>query len=117
MKRKSSYKPLLFTTTVRNPKRMKGLLYILAKFNKKILTSELAEEVIGELIRFGIYRPMKISETIKEKWSSTKKGEFSEIILNDSEVTEILENNPQHHKEAGLEAGWPSRFATFFDFG
>ena len=44
MKRKSEYKPLLFTTTVRNPKRIKGLLNILSNFNNKILTDELAEK-------------------------------------------------------------------------
>ena len=32
-KRKSTYKPLLFTTTVRNPERMKRLLHILSYFN------------------------------------------------------------------------------------
>ena len=24
--------------------------------------------------------------------------------------------NPQHHKEAGFDKGWASRFATYFDF-
>ena len=115
-KRESTYKPLLFTTTVRNPKRVKGLLYILSKFNNKILTNELTEKVIGELIRFGIYRPMKISATVKQKWASTRRGEFAELILTDDEVNYVLANNPQTHKEAGFEKGWPSRFATFYDF-
>ncbi len=26
------------------------------------------------------------------------------------------ENNPQHHKEAGLEKRWACRFSTYFDF-
>jgi len=95
---------------------MKGLLYILKKFNGQTLTTELSEIIIGELIRYGIYRPIKISNEIKKKWSSTRKGEFSEIILSDEEVNYILENNPQSHKEAGFEKGWPSRFATIFDF-
>lgn len=115
-KRESTYKPLLFTTTVRNPERMKSLLNILNKFDGQILTSDLAEKIIGELIKYGLYRPMKISNGIKEKWSSSKKGEFSETLLTDDEVAEILENNPQHHKEAGFEKGWASRFATYFDF-
>lgn len=115
-KRESTYKPLLFTTTVRNPERMKRLLNILYKFDGQILTSDLAENIIGELIKYGLYRPMKISNTIKEKWSSSKKGEFSETLLTDDEVAEILENNPQHHKEAGFDKGWASRFATYFDF-
>jgi hypothetical protein len=115
-KRESTYKPLLFTTTVRNPERMKRLLNILNKFDGEILTSDLAENIIGELIKYGLYRPMKISNVIKLKWSSSKKGEFSETLLTDDEVKEILENNPQHHKEAGFDEGWASRFATYFDF-
>lgn len=115
-KRKSTYKPLLFTTTVRNPERMKRLLHILSHFNGEILTSDLAETIIAELIKFGVYRPMKISADIKEKWSTSKRGEFSEILLTDKEVQEVLENNPQRHKEAGFERGWASRFATYFDF-
>ena len=72
-KRKPTYKPLLFTTTVRNPERTKRLLFILRKFDKKVLTSELAEEIIAELIKYGVYRPMKISSSIKRKWSTSKK--------------------------------------------
>jgi hypothetical protein len=115
-KRESTYKPLLFTTTVRNPERMKRLLNILSKFDKRILTSQLAEEIIAELIKYGVYRPMKISDKIKDKWSSSKKGEFSEVLLTNKEVQEILKNNPQSHKEAGFDKGWASRFATYFDF-
>lgn len=116
VRRQSTYKPLLFTTTVRNPERMKRLLNILSGFNGQILTSALAENIIGELIKYGLYRPMKVSSVIKEKWSSTKKGEFSELLLTNAEVAEILENNPQRHKEAGFDRGWASRFATYFDF-
>jgi hypothetical protein len=115
-KRESTYKPLLFTTTVRNPERMKRLLNILSKFDKRTLTSQLAEEIIAELIKYGVYRPMKISNNVKEKWSSSKKGEFSEVLLTNKEVKEILKNNPQSHKEAGFDKGWASRFATYFDF-
>jgi len=116
MKRKSEYKPLLFTTTVRNPKRIKGLLNILSNFNNKILTDELAEKIMGELIRYGLYRPMKQINNVKAKWKDTKNGEFSSILLTDADVKNMLENNPQEHKEAGFDRGWPSRFATVFDF-
>ncbi len=116
MKRKSEYKPLLFTTTVRNPKRMKGLLNILSNFDGKFLTNELAEKIMGELIRYGLYRPMKKTRSVKDKWKDTKTGEFSNILLDNNEVKAMLENNPQEHKEAGFDRGWPSRFATVFDF-
>ena len=115
-KREPVYKPLLFTTTVRNPERMKGLLYVLSKFNNEKLTNNLAKSIVGELIRYGLYRPMNTNNRIKEKWSSTGNGRFAERILTDEDVEFALENNPQRHKEAGFERGWPSRFATIFDF-
>lgn len=115
-RRVSTYKPLLFTTTVRNPERMKRLLNILSRFNGEILTSALAERIIGELIKYGLYRPMRKNESVKNKWSSTKPGEFSDTLLTDNEVAEMIKNNPQNHKEAGFEKGWASRFATYFDF-
>lgn len=115
-KRKSEYKPLLFTTTLRSPERMKGLLNILSKFNGKKLTDPLATKIVGELIRFGLYRPLKQTRQVKEKWRGTKKGEFSRVLLSNDDAVAILRDNPQNHKEAGFERGWPSRFATIFDF-
>lgn len=116
MKKKSEYKPLLFTATVRNPKRIKGLLNILEHFNNEVLTDELSEKIMGELIRCGLYRPMKQTNSIKLKWKSTRNGEFSNILLTDLEVRIMLVDNPQKHKEAGFNAGWSSRFVTIFDF-
>ena len=107
---------MLFTTTVRNPQRLKALLYIFAKFDGQILTNELATQIVCELIRYGLYRPMIQSGAIKKKWSTTLGGEFAEFLLSNKEVNYIFKNNPQDHKEAGFEKGYPSRFATFFDF-
>ena len=115
MARPSEYKPLLFTTTMRNPERLKFILYVLAKFRGKVLNDDLATEIVGETIRYGLYRPMKQNDVIKQKWMSTPNGAFSEYILNDDEVDFMLCNNPQKHKEAGFDWGFPSRFATIYD--
>jgi hypothetical protein len=116
-KRKLEYKPLLFTTTVRNPSRVKSLLYILKSFDGQILTNELSENIMGELIKYGLYRPTKeITSDIKLKLDGTKRGEFANQILTDNEVSHLLDTNPQDHKEAGFDKGWASRFATVFDF-
>ncbi len=116
-KRKLLYKPLLFTTTVRNPSRVKSLLYVLKKFDKEVLTNDLAKKIMGELIRYGLYRPTReVTPTIKSKLQGTNRGEFATEILSDEEVLHLLEANPQHHKEAGFGSGWASRFATVFDF-
>ena len=114
--RASEYKPLLFTTTVRNPQRLKALLFVFAKFDGQILTDNLATQIVCELIRYGLYRPMVQSNAIKNKWSTTPKGEFAEFLLTDKEVEYMFKHNPQDHKEAGFAKGYPSRFATFFDF-
>ena len=74
--RKAEYKPLLFTTTVRSPERMKGLLKIFSIFNGEKLTNLLATKIVGELIRYGLYRPMKQGSQVKAKWKSCIFFEF-----------------------------------------
>src|ERR1035437_1303586 len=101
------YKPLLFTTTLRNPERLKWFLGVLKNYNGQILTNKLAEEVAGELIRISLYQPMKLDTVIKKKVKAN-------IPLTDKEVAKVLKDNPQNHKEAGFDKGWPSRFDTWF---
>ena len=113
--RNAEYKPLLYTTTVRNPERIKYNLYILKKFDGKILTNSVATEIVGELIKYGLYRPMKVSPEVKSIWKQTSGGEFAVSLLDDKQVSKIIEDNPQQHKEAGFDWGYPSRFATIFD--
>ncbi len=117
------YKPLLYTTTMRNPGRLKYMLYVLNKFDGQILNNNLATKICGETIRYGLFRPTKrIPESVQNKWSTTPKGEFSDYILTDNELQLVLDNNDstkwediKGHKEAGFGRGWPSRFATIFD--
>ena len=109
------YKPLLYTTTMRNPGRLKFMLYVLNQFEGQILDDELATKICGETIRYGLYRPMKKLLSVQNKWASSDQGEFSEYLLTDEEVALMLRNNPQSHKEAGFAKGWPSRFATIYD--
>lgn len=115
-KRKPEYKPLLFTTTVRNPQRVKALLWLLRKYNGKVMTDNLATEIMGELFRYGLYRPMKKTQDIKDKWKDSPAGTFSKTILTDDEVEYLMIHNPQKHKEAGFGENFPSRFATVYDF-
>lgn len=107
MSRKATYKPLLFTTTLRNPERLKWFLGVLKEYDGQILNDELAEKVAGEIIRIGLYRPTKLTNTIKEKIKNKEP-------LTDEEVLKVLKDNPQNHKEAGFNKGWPSRFDTWF---
>lgn len=114
--RAGEYKPLLYTTTIRNPERVKYLLHVMLQFDGMTLTDSLAIRIVGETIRLGLYRPMKQTAAIKRKWQSTHRGTFASEALTDKEVEYIISNNPQQHKEAGFGKGYPSRFATLFDF-
>lgn len=109
MARAPAYKPLLFTTTVRSPERLKGFLGILKAYNEKCLNDDLATEIAGELIRQGLYKPRNLSAAVKGKHKQ-------QIPLSDKEVKQCLRDNPQQHKEAGFNKGWPSRFDTWFKF-
>ena len=104
------YKPLLYTTTARNPERLKFFLVVLKEFENQILTDELATKIMGRFIQFGLVQPMKRTDAIKVKWP---RGEQPSTLLTDEEVQWMLENNPQNHKEAGFAKGWPSRFDTY----
>ena len=107
MPREATYKPLLFTTTLRNPERLKWFLGVLKEYDGKVLDDELAEKIAGEIIRIGLYKPTRLSASVKQK-NKTKEP------LTDREVAKVLKDNPQNHKEAGFSKGWPSRFDTWF---
>ena len=107
MSREAAYKPLLFTTTLRNPERLKWFLGVLKEYNGQILDDDLAEKISGEIIRIGLYKPTKLSAIVKKK---IKEKE----LLSNREVLKVLKDNPQNHKEAGFSKGWSSRFDTWF---
>lgn len=107
MQRKAKYKPLLFTTTMRNPERLKSFLSVLKEYNGKILNNELATKIAGEIINKRLYKPVNLFPGIRQKFKEKR-------LLNNKEISRILIDNPQKHKEAGFERGWPSRFDTWF---
>lgn len=109
MPRQPSYKPLLFTTTIRSPERLKGFLAVLKDYDGKKLDDALAEEISGKIIGAGLYRPKNMSLRIREKIKNNRS-------LTEKEIKKILKNNPQNHKEAGFGKGWASRFDTWFKF-
>jgi hypothetical protein len=101
------YKPLLFTTTMRNPERLKGFLSVLFEYDGEVLDNSIIEEISKKLILKGLYKPTKASDSAKEKWNN-------EVDLTEAEAEKIFNDNPQSHKEAGFDRGWPSRFDTWF---
>lgn len=105
-KRTPQYKPLLFTTTMRNPERIKFFLHVLLQFEDQILDDNVATKIMGACIKVGIYRPMKKTASIKKKWSTISPPEPAEFVLTNQEVKWMLDNNPTSHKEHGFKAGW-----------
>ena len=113
MPRKPEYKPLLYTTTIRNPERFKDFMHILKRFNGRILNNKTVELFERELFKVGLYRPMKRPETVQDKWKSTKNGELASKPLTDEETKDVYQqNDPQvnksikGHKEAGFPKGY-----------
>ena len=107
MAKPASYKPLLFTTTMRNPERIKSFLKIFKEYDGEILTEELIDKILGDIIKEGLYKPSNL--TRPQENEIQQRNMLSEDILK-----EILANNPQNHKEAGFPKGWASRFDTIF---
>ena len=69
-RRSANYKPLLFTTTMRNPERLKDFLSILFQYNGEVLTNNIIDSVVLELIKKGYYKPMKSNSTVKHLWKN-----------------------------------------------
>ena len=120
MPRIQEFKPLLFTTTIRNPERFKDFMFLLQKYDGQILTNQVIAEVEKDVFSVGLYRPTKrIPESVKRKWQTSKPGEFADEALTREEAQTIYDNNDPNrwsdikgHKEAGFDKGWPSRFDT-----
>ncbi len=106
-RRISEYKPLLLTTTMRNPERLKDFLTVFIENDGEILTNEIIDKIAKKIIQKGLYRPFKKSLTVKNKWENG-------IELDEVEAEKVFFDNWQSHKEAGFEKGWPSRFDTWF---
>lgn len=81
MARKAEYKPLLYTTTIRNPERYKDFIFLLKKFDGRILTAEVVEKIEREAFKCGLYRPVKrIPMSVKEKWGNTRKVNLENLL-------------------------------------
>lgn len=107
--RAAEYKPLSFSTTMRNPARIADFLMCILPFEGQILTNDIVYKVAATLIKKKLYQPVYITRIPALKEILNEEREFT-----NSEVDEIMMNSPQNHKEAGFEKGWPSRFDTWY---
>lgn len=116
---KPTYKPLLFTTTIRNPERFKDFMFILYKYNGQKLTNQLIKKIEKDLFTVGLYKPVKQPKSVSDKWKGVRKNGLALLPLTNDEAEQIYNmNDPQQHvdikgnKQAGFDKGWPSRFHT-----
>lgn len=107
--RTAEFKPLSFSTTMRNPERIAAFLKCLSVFKGQILDNHIIFEVVKLLIREKLYCPMYVKRNVFLHNIFKSEENFSE-----GQIDEIIENSPQDHKEAGFDKGWPSRFDTFY---
>lgn len=110
-KRKDEYKPLLFTTTIRNPERIKVFLSVIKKYNGQILTNDVIDKIVYDLVSMKEYVPMYVKQN-----SYLKSQLLIDEPFSDKDTKNIIKNSPQKHKEAGFDWGWPSRFDTWYKF-
>lgn len=103
-------KPLSFSTTMRNPDRIARFLECLLPFENQTLTSA----VIGQIVR------RVLNKKLYETMGQMRNQEYKRIFESDDEyyteeqLADIINNNPQQHKEAGFDYGWDSRFDTWY---
>ncbi len=107
--RAAEYKPLSFSTTMRNPSRIADFLKCILPYEGQILTNEIIHNVAFTLIAKKLYQPVYITRAPRLKAILNEERDFTE-----TEVNEIMQNSPQNHKEAGFDKGWPSRFDTWY---
>lgn len=107
---KAKYKPLSFSTTMRNPARIASFLNCILPFEGKILTNEIIFEILKNILYNKLYKPNIIAQNSNLKTIY----ENEELYFSDEELNYIINNSTQKHKEAGFDKGWPSRFDTMY---
>jgi hypothetical protein len=120
-KKGNSKNYLYFDTTTRNPYRLKYLLKIASPYDGQILTNDLCQIIIRDLIKYQWFEPdssIKIVERlqpslkIKEKWNNSDP-------LSDIDAKILVDAWKPSHGEAGFRGSkkdphWAARWVTYF---
>lgn len=107
--RTKEFKPLSFSTTMRNPARIAAFLNCILPYEGQKLTNSIIGQVAVNLIRKKLYVPNTVSKNPAWKSIFVSDEEFDTTT-----AIAIKEASPQEHKEAGFDKGWPSRFDTWY---
>lgn len=76
-RRESEYKPLLLTTTLRNPERIKTFLAIIAKYNGQLLTNDVIDKIVFDLVSAKEYIPVYVNRCLDLKSQLQSEEPFS----------------------------------------
>lgn len=107
---RSEHKPLSFSTTMRNPDRMAAFLSCIKSFHGEVLTNDVIQVIAKKVINSKLYKPNFVGDNqLLNSIYEDEDGFFS-----DSQLTDIINNSLQNHKESGFDKGWPSRFDTWY---
>ncbi len=101
------YKPLSFSTTLRNPERIGEFLSIMKNFDNQLLDENLCYKIYIKFIEEKVVYPQK---AIKENGWEDKYDKFD---FTKKELKKILFDYDSSHKEAGFPKGKPSRVDTY----
>ena len=85
---RKGFKVFSINTTIRNPQRNIDFLKAIANFEGLQLNTVNKLKIYHEFIKNGVYIPNIISNSIKNKIENN-------ILLNDDEISEIINANPQ----------------------
>lgn len=86
---------------------LKNRLFLLYRYNNMVLNNHIIEELNNDYQYLGFNYLFSSNEKGFQKSSQT-------TVQNSNEAETLFNINPQDHKEAGFEEGWPSRFDTWY---
>ncbi len=89
-----AFKVFSINTMVRNPERNLEFLKVFKTFNGMVFDDEIKLKYLIELVKNGVYKFSIMSEAIKKKL-------LNDELLNEDEINELLERNPQKTGFAG----------------
>lgn len=107
---KAKYKPLSFSTTMRNPNRISAFMSCIIPFEGQILTTSVIFDILKNILMKKLYKPTLVNRSVE----LNEVYNDDTITFSDEQLNYIMVNSVQNHKEAGFAKGWESRFDTFY---
>ena len=118
MDKKDKY--LYFDTTIRNSLRLKFFLKAASKYEGQKLTNDLCVEIVKELIKNKVFKPVKSCRALNKNYLSEKFKLGNSEEITDDEAEELIKIWKPSNIQAGFrgtkkEPDWAPRFFKFFE--